>query len=154
MNAAAEIREEYKSAVGAYVRYRKTARKEFYEGRLSGLEVALSVLGVDNDEIREMYKLREEDTLDEISQEEQGNFFLSEEEQRIQQAATDAAHQIEREREAEAKAEEAGDLIESMILNTWKEQGGLYKQAAEEYEKDTDLCKQAKAELAQEDSER
>ena len=156
MNAAAEIREEYKSAVGAYVRYRETARKEFYEGRLSGLEVALSVLGVDNDEIREMYKLREDDTLDEIAQEEQGNFFLSEDEQRIQQAATDAAHQVEREKEAEAeaKAEEAGDLIESMILNTWKEQGGIYKQAAEEYEKDTDLCKQAKAELAQEERER
>jgi len=146
MNAAAEIREEYKSAVGAYVRYRETARKEFYEGRMTGLEVALSVLGVDSDEIREMYKLREEDTLDEIAQEERG--------ERIQQAATDAAHQIEREREAEAKAEEAGDLIESMILNTWKEQGGIYKQAAEEYEKDTDLCKQAKAELAEEERER
>ena len=123
---------------------------------MSGLEVALSVLGVDNDEIREMYKLCEEDTLDEIAQEEQGDFFSEEAEQRIQQAATDAAHQVEREREAEAeaKAEEAGDLIESMILNTWKEQGGIYKQAAEEYEKDTDLCKQAKAELAQEERER
>ena len=75
MNAAAEIREEYKSAARTYIRHaggEKTVyrRAEFYEGRLSGLEVALSVLGVDSDEIREMYKLCEEETLDEIAQEE------------------------------------------------------------------------------------
>ena len=72
MNAAAEVREEYKSAVGAYFRYRTTPRKEFYEGRMSGLEVALSVLGVDSDEIREMYQASEEIALDELAQEEQG----------------------------------------------------------------------------------
>ncbi|MGB7533005.1 MAG: hypothetical protein WA977_08560 [Halobacteriota archaeon] len=157
MNAAAEIREEYKSAVRMYIKHargEKTVyrRAEFYEGRMSGLEVALSVLGVTSDEIREMYKLREEDTLDEIAQEAQEDFFSSEDAQRIQQAATDAANQIEREKE-EAE-EEAGDLIESTIINYWKEQGGIYKQAAEEYENDTDLCKQAKAELAQEEHER
>ena len=64
----------------------------------------------------------------------------------LHQCATDAANQIEREKEEE----QAGDLIESMILDTWKRQGGIYKQAAEEYEKDTDLCKQAKAELEEE----
>ena len=72
MNAAAELREEYKSAVGAYIRYRETPRKEFYEGRLSGLEVALSVLGVDSDEIGEMYQAREEETLAELAQEVEG----------------------------------------------------------------------------------
>lgn len=68
MNAAAEVREEYKTAVEAYIRYSKTSRKEFYEGRMSGLEVALSVLGVDKDEIRELYQACEEETLDELAQ--------------------------------------------------------------------------------------
>lgn len=76
MNAAAEMREEYKSAVGTYIKHSQGKhtvyrRAEFYEGRMSGLEVALSVLGVDNDEIREMYKLCEEETLDALAQEEQ-----------------------------------------------------------------------------------
>ena len=65
---------------------------------------------------------------------------------RIHKAATDAAHQIE-----EEKAEEqAGDLIENMILDTWKQQGGIYKRAAEEYEKETKLYKQAVTELEEE----
>lgn len=76
MNAIAEVREEYKSAVRTYIRHSQGEhtvyrRAEFYEGRMSGLEVALSVLGVDNDEIREMYKLCEEETLDALAQEEQ-----------------------------------------------------------------------------------
>lgn len=65
----------------------------------------------------------------------------------LHQCATDAAEQIEREK----AEEEAGDLIENMILDTWKRQGGIYEQAAEEYEKDTELCKQAKAELEREE---
>jgi len=74
MNAAAEVREEYKSAVRAWVKHSQGKhtvykRAQFYEGRMSGLEVALSVLGVDNDEIREMYKLCEEETLDALAQE-------------------------------------------------------------------------------------
>lgn len=75
MNATAEVREEYKSAVGKYIRQLHSPdavykRVEFYEGRMSGLEVALGVLGVDSDEIREMYKLREEETRDQIAEEE------------------------------------------------------------------------------------
>lgn len=74
MNASAEIREEYKSAVRKYIRQTRSTdsvykRAEFYEGRMSGLESALSVLGVDNDEIREMYNLCEEETMDELAQE-------------------------------------------------------------------------------------
>jgi len=44
-------------------------------------------------------------------------------------------------------SKEEPDIIERMILDTWKRQGGIYKQAAEEYEKDSKLCQQAKAEL-------
>lgn len=77
MNAAAEIREEYKNAVRDYIkqtRGRDTAykRAQYYEGRMSGLEVALSCLGVDNDEIREMYNLCEEETMDLLAQEVEG----------------------------------------------------------------------------------
>ena len=60
--------------------------------------------------------------------------------------ATDAAKQIEEEKELE----QAGDLIEGMILDSWKREGGIHKQAAEEYEKEGDLYKQAVAELEEE----
>ena len=52
----------------------------------------------------------------------------------LHHCATDAAHQIEEEK----AEEEAGDIIENMILDTWKRQGGIYKRAAEEYEKELD----------------
>ena len=64
----------------------------------------------------------------------------------LHRCATDAANQIEREKEEE----QAGDLIESMILDTWKRQGGIYKRAAEEYEQETKLYKQAVTELEEE----
>jgi hypothetical protein len=75
MNAVAEVREEYKSAVRKYIRQSHSPdavykRVEFYEGRMSGLEVALGVLGVGTDEVREMYNLCEEETLDQIAEEE------------------------------------------------------------------------------------
>ena len=64
----------------------------------------------------------------------------------LHRCATEAAKQLD-----EEKAEkEAGDIIENMIIDTWKRQGGIYKQAAEEYEKETDLYKQAVAELGEE----
>ena len=77
MNAVAEIREEYKSAVRQYIRQLHSPdavykRVEFYEGRVSGLEVALSCLGVNNDEIRELYQACEEEMLDVLAQEVEG----------------------------------------------------------------------------------
>ena len=71
-------------------------------------------------------------------------------EQRLHKAATEAANQIK----AEKEEGRAGDLIESMILNEWKRQGGIHKQAAEAYEKDEALRKQAEAELEEELLER
>ena len=65
---------------------------------------------------------------------------------RIHKAATDAAHQIEEEK----VEEQMGDLIENMILDTWKRQGGIYKRAAEEYERETKQYKQAVFELEEE----
>lgn len=59
---------------------------------------------------------------------------------------TAAAEQVE----AEKEEKEAGDLIESMILDAWKREGGIHKRAAEEYEKEGDLYKQAVAELEEE----
>ena len=75
MNKTEEIMEEYKSAVRMHIRQshsRDTVykRAEFYEGRMSGLEVALGILGIDSEGIRDMYKLCEEETLDELAQEE------------------------------------------------------------------------------------
>ena len=69
-----EIKEEYKSAVGMFIKHTQGKhtvykRADFYEGRMSGFEVSLSILGIGNDEIREMYKRCEEETLDELAQE-------------------------------------------------------------------------------------
>ena len=69
MNKTEEIMEEYRSAVRMYIRQSRAKdsvykRAEFYEGRISGLEVALGILGIDSDGIRDMYKLCEEETLD------------------------------------------------------------------------------------------
>lgn len=61
----------------------------------------------------------------------------------LHHCATAAAYQLEEEKELE----QAGDLIESMILDSWKREGGIHKRAAEEYEKETDLYKQAVKEL-------
>lgn len=74
MNQIAEVREEYKSAVRAYITQVKGSkivyrRPEFYEGRMSGLEASLRILGIDNDGIRDMYKLCEEVTMDELAME-------------------------------------------------------------------------------------
>lgn len=74
MNAAAELREEYKSAVSTYIKHSQGEhtvyrRAEFYEGRMSGLEVALGVLGVSSDEIRELFEACQEETMDELAQE-------------------------------------------------------------------------------------
>lgn len=68
MNGIAEVREEYKQAVRQHTRN----PTEFYEGRMSGLEAALSCLGVDDDKIREMYETCEEEVLDERAQEDIG----------------------------------------------------------------------------------
>lgn len=54
----------------------------------------------------------------------------------------------------DTELEQAGDIIENVILDSYKRQGGIYKRAAEEYENDTLLCKQAKAELAHEEYDR
>ena len=70
MNKTEEIMEEYKSAVRMYIRHSTTPLKSFYEGRLSGFEVALGILGIDSDGIRDMYKLCEEETMDVLAQEE------------------------------------------------------------------------------------
>ena len=135
MNEIAEVREEYKQAAREYIRQQKhkagIRHLEFYQGKAAGLSVALSCLDVNSDEVREMYKTCEVEEA---------------EHDRIHQAATDAANQIEEER----AEKQAGDLIENTILDTWKRQGGIYKQAAEEYEKETKLHKQAVAELEEE----
>lgn len=64
----------------------------------------------------------------------------------LHNCATAAAEQVEEEK----ALEEAGDLIEAMILDTWKREGGIHKRAAEEYEKESDLYKQAIEELEEE----
>ena len=64
----------------------------------------------------------------------------------LHHCATEAAHQIEEVR----KFEEAGDLIESMILDSYKRQGGIYKRVAEEYENKGKLYKQAVKEIEEE----
>ena len=65
MNATQEVREQYKQAVREYFRLKNTKLRprniEFYEGRMSGLEVALSCLGINNEEIHEMYQTSEEE---------------------------------------------------------------------------------------------
>ena len=71
----AEIKEEYKNAVRKYIRQSHSPhavykRVEFYEGRMTGIEVALGIVEVDGEEIREMYNLCEEETLDQIAEEE------------------------------------------------------------------------------------
>ena len=77
MNKTEEIMEEYRSAVRMYIRQSRGKdtvykRAEFYEGRMSGLEVALGILGIDSDGIRDMHKLCEEETMDELAMEAQG----------------------------------------------------------------------------------
>ena len=57
MNGIAEVRNEYKLAARQYIR----RNSEFNRGRMSGLEAALSWLGVNNDEIQEMYKACEKE---------------------------------------------------------------------------------------------
>ena len=73
MNGVAEVREQYKQVARAYLRHinEKVYPKSiaFYEGRLSGLDVALSCLGVNSDEIREMYNTCEEEVKDELEKE-------------------------------------------------------------------------------------
>lgn len=97
MNGIAEVREEYKQAARQFIRHinikeRNPSNIE-YEGRMAGLEIALRCLGVDSDELREIYKTCKEEV----------------EHDRIHQAATDAANQIEREEEQE---QEELDAIE------------------------------------------
>lgn len=64
----------------------------------------------------------------------------------LHRCATNAAHR----EEEKMKLGEAGDIIQSMILDSYKQQGGVYKRAAEEYEKEGKLYKQAVAELGEE----
>ena len=61
----AEVRNEYELAARVYIR----RNNEFNRGRMSGLEAALSWLGVDNDKICEMYKTCEEEVRDEQGRE-------------------------------------------------------------------------------------
>ena len=74
MNATQEVREQYKQATRAYIHHLDTKdlpmSKNFYEGRMSGLDVALGCLGVNSDEIREMYNTCEKEIRDEPEQEE------------------------------------------------------------------------------------
>ena len=88
MNAAAEVREEYKSAVRNHIKHsfgkdsaykhpqfykgRTYKHPQFYKGRMSGLETALDLLGVGKDEVREMFEQCKEETMDELAQEERG----------------------------------------------------------------------------------
>ena len=73
MNATQEVREQYKQAAQAYIHHLDTKdlpmSKNFYEGRMSGLDIALSCLGVTSDEIREMYNACEEEVKDKQAQE-------------------------------------------------------------------------------------
>ena len=111
MNATQEVREQYKQAARTYIehinlKYRRPGSENFFQGKMSGLDVALSCLGVNSDEIREMYNTCEEEVRNE--QEER-------EHDRIHQAATDAANQIEREKEQE---QEELDAIERPASQT------------------------------------
>lgn len=76
MNATQEVREQYKQAARACIHHLATKdlpmSKNFYQGRMSGLDIALSCLGVTSDEIREMYNACEEEVKDERAQEDIG----------------------------------------------------------------------------------
>ena len=66
MNAIQEVREQYKQAARTYIEHAYFKEKpvqstNFFQGRMSGLAIALSCLGVTSDEIREMYKTCEEE---------------------------------------------------------------------------------------------
>lgn len=74
MNTTEQIMEEYRSAVRKYIRQSQGKDSvykhvHFYEGRMSGLEVALGILGIDSTGIRDMYKQCKEETLNELAQE-------------------------------------------------------------------------------------
>ena len=72
MNATQEIREQYKKVAREYIpQISKTYRPSvaFDEGKLAGLNIALSCLGVTNDEVREMYNTCEEEAKDELERE-------------------------------------------------------------------------------------
>ena len=73
MNVTQEVREQYKRVAREYFREdtSKTYRRSvaFNEGIMTGLSIALSCLGVTNDEVREMYKACEEEVKDELERE-------------------------------------------------------------------------------------
>ena len=76
MNATQEVREQYKNATRNLIRHLNAGdmplNVKFYEGRTSGLSIALSCLGVNDDEVREMYNACEEEAKDERAQEDVG----------------------------------------------------------------------------------
>lgn len=82
MNGIAEVREEYKQAVRQRIQFPSVA---FHKGKVAGLGAALDCLGVNSDDRQEICKTCEEEA----------------EHDRIHQAATDAANQIEREKKSE-----------------------------------------------------
>ena len=75
MNEIQEVKGQYKQAVRQYLRHADTESTDvhrtvsFYEGRMLGLDVALGCLGVNSDEIREIYKTCEEGVRNEKEQE-------------------------------------------------------------------------------------
>lgn len=85
MNGIAEVREEYKQAAREYIRQAKAKAgvrgTGFYEGKTAGLSVALSCLGVDADDVQEMYALCEERVKDERAQEDVGPGDVSHDEE-------------------------------------------------------------------------
>ena len=91
MNATQEVREQYKEAARQYLRYMNAKdmprNHDFYEGRMSGLEVALSCLGVNGDEVREMYNTCEEEVRNEKGQEELGAIERPISQARVEQGA-------------------------------------------------------------------
>ncbi len=73
MDATQKVCEEYKQAARQFIRQLNIKERDTsieYEGRMSGLEIALRCLGVGSDELLEIYKTCREEVQNELEQEE------------------------------------------------------------------------------------
>ena len=133
MNATQEVREQYKQAARTYIEHINTKDRfrgiEFYEGRLSGLDVALSCLGVTSDEIREMYAECEEQVKDEKANEDIGPGDVSYDEEGF---VTEVHKRLQPELEQQAEqafTEQEEDIYECEHCNaTFPKSAILYRE--------------------------
>jgi hypothetical protein len=70
MNGIAQVKEEYKQAARDYIRHINDEDSSYQAGNFIGVKRALICLGVDNNELNEMYFASEEEVQNEWEQEE------------------------------------------------------------------------------------